>query len=59
MSGERFDHELDTGSTYTWRKRLEGIGLKPFPRWKFRTIDVLIREISVQIGSASSFAKLK
>jgi len=35
---------VDTGSTYTWiwRKRLEGIGLKPFTRWKFRTI---IREI--------------
>ena len=49
-NGEYFDHELlvDTGSTYTWIwRRVEGIGLKPFTKWRFRTIDnrIIIREI--------------
>ncbi|MCY0867639.1 MAG: hypothetical protein OWQ48_00175 [Desulfurococcus sp.] len=55
VSGEFFDHELlvDTGSTYTWiwRRRLESIGLKPFTKWKFKTIDgrILEREIGEAI----------
>lgn len=40
---------VDTGSTYTWIKRdnLEGLGLKPSGKRKFRTIDnrVVEREI--------------
>ncbi len=32
---------VDTGSTYSWirRERLEGLGIKPMTKWKFRTIE--------------------
>ena len=32
---------VDTGSTYTWVKRwkLEKLGVKPFTRWRFKSID--------------------
>jgi predicted aspartyl protease len=43
---------VDTGSTYTWvkRARLEGLGLKPTTKWRFRTIEGRI--VEREIGEA-------